>query len=68
VFEIPGELMEVFYQREEEFRFVWVEPENLDGSPMHVRGLVCARYSDEEYLCSLYLYLCDNPIDIELKD
>lgn len=38
-----------FYQREEEFRFVYVTPENLDGSKTNTQAVMCARYSDEEY-------------------
>jgi len=49
LFEISNDLMDAFYKREEEFRFVWVEPEHLNGTSMGVKGLVCAKYSDEEY-------------------
>ncbi|XP_078158971.1 uncharacterized protein LOC144554527 isoform X3 [Carex rostrata] len=49
VFEIKIEEVPSFLKREEEFRFLAVIPEGLDGMPFSNRAVLCARYSDEEY-------------------
>ncbi|GFZ13969.1 hypothetical protein Acr_24g0001590 [Actinidia rufa] len=43
--EIPS-----FIEREHEFRFLAVLPETLDGIPFTSAAVLCARFSDEEYL------------------
>ncbi|KAH7842637.1 hypothetical protein Vadar_007591 [Vaccinium darrowii] len=43
--EIPS-----FIEREHEFRFLAVLPETLDGEPFTIPAVLCARFSDEEYL------------------
>lgn len=43
--EIPS-----FIEREHEFRFLAVLPETLDGKPFTSPAVLCARFSDEEYL------------------
>lgn len=50
-FEIEGtrEAAEAFVLREHEFRFVAVSPVALDGSPTGRPGVLCARWSDEQY-------------------
>ncbi|KAJ8465670.1 hypothetical protein OPV22_028222 [Ensete ventricosum] len=49
VFEIKREEVPAFIERENEFRFLAVVPEDLDGIPFIRPAVVCARYSDEEY-------------------
>ncbi|KAF3340594.1 hypothetical protein FCM35_KLT09438 [Carex littledalei] len=49
VFEIKIEEVPSFLKREEEFRFLAVYPEGLDGIPFSNQAVLCARYSDEEY-------------------
>lgn len=49
VFEIAQSEVPAFIERESEFRFVALTPENLSGSPMPCKAVVCSRYSDEEY-------------------
>ncbi|KAJ1692080.1 hypothetical protein LUZ63_008778 [Rhynchospora breviuscula] len=49
VFEINIHDVPSFIKREEEFRFLAVFPEGLDGTPFPNRAVLCARYSDEEY-------------------
>ncbi|XP_072983262.1 uncharacterized protein [Typha latifolia] len=49
VFEIKKEEVPSFIERENEFRFLAVIPEELDGSPFPNPAVVCARYTDEEY-------------------
>ncbi|KAJ4775975.1 Trigger factor [Rhynchospora pubera] len=49
VFEINIHDVPSFLKREEEFRFLAVYPEGLDGTPFPNRAVLCARYSDEEY-------------------
>ncbi|KAL5209601.1 hypothetical protein ABZP36_005224, partial [Zizania latifolia] len=49
VFEIKEEEVPAFIERENEFRFLAVVPEGLDGMPYPNPAVVCARYSDEEY-------------------
>ncbi|PSR92560.1 Zinc finger protein [Actinidia chinensis var. chinensis] len=39
-----------FIEREHEFRFLAVLPESLDGIPFTSAAVLCARFSDEEYL------------------
>lgn len=60
-FQIPSSELDAYYQREHEFRFVWVPPssyefvddaknvKNYEGDEK-TQGLICARFSDEEYL------------------
>lgn len=38
VFEIEASELPAFYKREEEFEFLSVEPEDLNGKPMGVKG------------------------------
>ncbi|KAG0489780.1 hypothetical protein HPP92_006643 [Vanilla planifolia] len=49
VFEITGSEVPSFIERENEFRFLAVVPEALDGARYNNSAVVCARYSDEEY-------------------
>ncbi|URD88859.1 hypothetical protein MUK42_27310 [Musa troglodytarum] len=49
VFEIKREEVPAFIERENEFRFLAVVPEGLDGIPFTSPAVACARYSDEEY-------------------
>lgn len=49
VFEIKEEEVPAFIERENEFRFLAVVPEGLDGVPFLNPAVVCARYNDEEY-------------------
>ncbi|XP_042421117.1 uncharacterized protein LOC122009157 isoform X1 [Zingiber officinale] len=49
VFEIKKEGVPAFIERENEFRFLAVYPEYLDGISFTNPAVVCARYSDEEY-------------------
>ncbi|XP_038974310.1 uncharacterized protein LOC120103864 [Phoenix dactylifera] len=49
VFEIRKEEVPSFIERENEFRFLAVVPESLDGIPFANPAVVCARYSDDEY-------------------
>ncbi|KAJ3696369.1 hypothetical protein LUZ61_000074 [Rhynchospora tenuis] len=49
VFEINIQEVPSFIKREEEFRFLAVFPQGLDGTPFPNRAVLCARYSDEEY-------------------
>lgn len=50
VFEIKASEVPSFIERENEFRFLAVVPESLDGKPYDSPAVVCARYSDEEFL------------------
>ncbi|WOL04026.1 hypothetical protein Cni_G12747 [Canna indica] len=49
VFEIKREEVPAFIERENEFRFLAVFPEGMDGVPFSNPAVICARYSDEEY-------------------
>ncbi|XP_020086632.1 uncharacterized protein LOC109709014 isoform X2 [Ananas comosus] len=49
VFEIRKEEVPAFIERENEFRFLSVVPEGLDGTTFPNPAVVCARYSDEEF-------------------
>ncbi|KAK1315636.1 hypothetical protein QJS10_CPA05g00324 [Acorus calamus] len=49
VFEIAKKEIPSFIERENEFRFLVVVPESLDGTPFTTEAVLCARYSDEEY-------------------
>jgi len=49
VFEIDIDELPIFYERELEFRWVFVRPFNLDDTPMESDGIMCARFSDEEF-------------------
>ncbi|KAJ3676114.1 hypothetical protein LUZ60_003526 [Juncus effusus] len=48
VFEMKKEEVPSFMKREEEFRFLAVFPEELNGAPYPSPAVLCARYSDEE--------------------
>lgn len=50
VFEMALEEVPAFIEREHEFRFMAVYPETIEGTKMSQRAVICARYSDEEYL------------------
>ncbi|KAJ7980313.1 Butirosin biosynthesis [Quillaja saponaria] len=50
VFEIKKSEIPAFIKREHEFRFLAVLPETLDGKPFDHPAVLCARYSDEEFL------------------
>ncbi|KAJ0978551.1 hypothetical protein J5N97_014025 [Dioscorea zingiberensis] len=49
VFEIKKEEVSAFMEREHEFRFLAVFPEDLEGKPFTRPAVICARYSDDEY-------------------
>lgn len=49
VFEIHQSEVSAFIERENEFRFLVVVPEDLYGKPFSHPSVVCSRYSDEEY-------------------
>ncbi|XP_042481758.1 uncharacterized protein LOC122062150 isoform X4 [Macadamia integrifolia] len=49
VFEIKRSEIPSFIEREQEFRFLAVVPETLDGITFASPGVLCARYGDEEY-------------------
>ncbi|KAK8965794.1 hypothetical protein KSP40_PGU022416 [Platanthera guangdongensis] len=49
VFEITSSEISSFIERENEFRFLAVIPEALDGTAFTNSAVVCSRYSDEEY-------------------
>lgn len=49
LFEIPYSEMDAFYEREDEFRFTTVIPENMDGTSTNAEAIMCTRFSDEEY-------------------
>lgn len=49
VFEISRSEVPAFIERENEFRFLAVVPEDLNGTPFTSPAVLCARYSDEEY-------------------
>lgn len=51
LFEVPASPASVaaFIAREHEFRFVAVQPTNLDGTPAGRTAVICARNSDTEY-------------------
>lgn len=49
VFEINKSEVPSFIEREHEFRFLAVTPEEMTGEPSTWRAVVCARYTDEEY-------------------
>lgn len=50
VFGIKKSEIPSFLQREHEFRFLAVLPETLDGKLFTSPAVLCARFSDEEYL------------------
>ncbi|XP_058723512.1 uncharacterized protein LOC131595228 [Vicia villosa] len=50
VFEIRKSEIPDFIKREVEFRFLAVLPETLDGKSYDIPAVLCARYSDEEFL------------------
>ncbi|CAM8981906.1 unnamed protein product [Rhodiola kirilowii] len=50
VFEIQKSEIPFFIQRELEFRFLAVYLATLDGKPFEHPAVICARYSDEEFL------------------
>ncbi|XP_058212547.1 uncharacterized protein LOC131324560 isoform X3 [Rhododendron vialii] len=50
VFNIRKSEIPSFIEREHEFRFLAVLPETLDGKPFTSPAVLCARFSDEEYL------------------
>ncbi|XP_060960486.1 uncharacterized protein LOC115722754 isoform X2 [Cannabis sativa] len=50
VFEISKSDIPAFLERELEFRFLAVLPETLDEKPFDKLAVLCARYSDEEFL------------------
>ncbi|CAA6661974.1 unnamed protein product [Spirodela intermedia] len=50
VFEIYKTEIPSFIEREHEFRFLAVVPEEPNGSPFVRSAVLCARYSDDEYL------------------
>lgn len=50
VFEIQKSEIPSFIEREHEFRFLTVLPETLDGEQYSNPAVLCARFSDEEYL------------------
>lgn len=41
--------MPAFYEREEEFVFIQVEPVDLEGNPMGVKAIMCGKSTDEAY-------------------
>ncbi|XP_078445127.1 uncharacterized protein LOC144714282 [Wolffia australiana] len=49
VFEIHKSEIPLFIEREHEFRFLAVLPEELDGTSFCSPAVICSRYSDEEY-------------------
>lgn len=49
VFEIKKSEVPSFIEREHEFRFLVVMPEEMNGEPFTVPAVICARYTDEEY-------------------
>lgn len=49
IFEIGISEIPAFMEREHEFRFLMVFPENLDKTSTSQATVVCARYNDEEY-------------------
>lgn len=49
-FEISKSEIPAFMEREHEFRFLAVTPETLNGLLYTNRAVLCARYTDEEYL------------------
>nr|GME05581.1 uncharacterized protein LOC109191921 isoform X1 [Ipomoea batatas] len=49
-FEIPKSEIPAFIEREHEFRFLAVTPETLNGLFYTNPAVLCARYTDEEYL------------------
>ncbi|KAL6343964.1 hypothetical protein AAG906_027737 [Vitis piasezkii] len=50
VFEIHRSEIPSYIKREIEYRFLAVFPETLDGTPFTSPAVLCARYSDEEFL------------------
>ncbi|OIT37057.1 hypothetical protein A4A49_00994 [Nicotiana attenuata] len=50
IFEIQRSEIPAFIEREHEFRFLAVIPETLNGLFYINPAIICARYSDEEYL------------------
>ncbi|OIW13726.1 hypothetical protein TanjilG_17905 [Lupinus angustifolius] len=50
VFEIKKSEIPAYIKREVEFRFLAVHPETLDGKSFDYPAVLCARYSDEEFL------------------
>lgn len=49
VFEISRSLVPAFMEREHEFRFLAVVPEDLNGTPFANPAVLCARFTDDEY-------------------
>ncbi|KAF3795712.1 hypothetical protein EJ110_NYTH04384 [Nymphaea thermarum] len=49
VFEINKLEITSFIEREHEFRFLAVVPEDFDGKPSTSAAVLCTRYSDDEY-------------------
>ncbi|XP_058083083.1 uncharacterized protein LOC131231024 [Magnolia sinica] len=49
VFDIKISEVPSFIEREHEFRFLAVVPEEMNGEPFTRPAVLCARYSDEEY-------------------
>ncbi|KAJ6845441.1 uncharacterized protein M6B38_286960 [Iris pallida] len=49
VFEIRRSEVPSFIERENEFRFLAVVPESLEGTPFAAPAVICARYSDDEF-------------------
>ncbi|CAN6468272.1 unnamed protein product [Victoria cruziana] len=49
MFEINKLEITSFIERENEFRFLAVVPEDFDGKPFPSAAVLCTRYSDEEY-------------------
>ncbi|TMW65825.1 hypothetical protein Poli38472_003590 [Pythium oligandrum] len=49
VFDLPESMLPDFYEREEEYRIVSADFEELDGTPGG-QGLMCTRWTDEEYI------------------
>ncbi|XP_020523226.1 uncharacterized protein LOC18434692 isoform X2 [Amborella trichopoda] len=49
VFEVPKSEAVALMERESEFRYIVVIPEELDGKPFTHPAVLCARYSDEEF-------------------
>lgn len=54
VFEIGVSEIPAFMEREQEFRFLAVFPQFLDGTPAFQPVVICGHYNDEEY----YKYRC----------
>ncbi|KAF3456281.1 hypothetical protein FNV43_RR00931 [Rhamnella rubrinervis] len=50
VFEIKKSEIPAYIEREIEYRFLAVLPETLDGKPFDYPAVLCARYTDEEFI------------------